>query len=155
VFFAPLEFSRRRDQVNQRILKALSGARIPVVLLDRCVLQYPERSNYDLVGLDNRRAGYVVTEHLIRQGAQRIAFLAREGSAETVDDRIAGYRDALFAHGKKPSSYLVIRGDGSDAMQIKAVLKETGIDAFQCANDHTAARLMHSLLSLGVRRSQP
>jgi DNA-binding LacI/PurR family transcriptional regulator len=151
IFFAPLEFSRRRDQVNQRILKALSGAGIPVILLDRCVLQYPERSNYDLVGLDNRRAGYVVADHLIRQGAQHIAFLAREGSADTVDDRIAGYRDALSAHGRAPSSQRVIRSDGSDVAVLKAALEESKIDAIQCANDHTAARLMHSLMGLGVR----
>jgi DNA-binding LacI/PurR family transcriptional regulator len=151
VFFAPLEFSQRRDQINRRILKALNGARIPVVLLDRCELQYPERSEYDLVGLDNRRAGYVMTDHLLRQGAKRIAFLAREGSAETVDDRIAGYRDALFVCDHKLSSYLVVRGDGSDVQAIKATLKESNIDAFLCANDHTAAQLMQSLLGLGVR----
>lgn len=151
VFFAPLEFSQRRDQINRRILKALNGARIPVVLLDRCELQYPERSEYDVVGLDNRRAGYVMTDHLIRQGAKHIAFLAREGSAETVDERIAGYRDALFAQDHKLTSYLVVRGDGSDVPAIKATLKESKIDAFLCANDHTAAQLMHSLLGLGVR----
>jgi GntR family transcriptional regulator of arabinose operon len=151
VFFAPLEFSHRRDQINRRILKALDGARIPVVLLDRCELQYPERSEYDVVGLDNRRAGYVMTDHLLRQGARHIAFLAREGSAETVDDRIAGYRDALFEHNHTLSNYLVVRGDGSDATAIKAVLKESKIDAFLCANDHTAAHLMHSLLGLGIR----
>lgn len=151
VFFAPLEFSQRRDQINRRILKALGGARIPVILLDRCELQYPERSEYDLVGLDNRRAGYVMTNHLLGQGAKHIAFLAREGSAETVDDRIAGYRDALFAQDEKLSSYLVVRGDGADVPSIKRTLRESKIDAFLCANDHTAARLMHSLLSLGVR----
>lgn len=151
VFFAPLEFGQRRDQVNRRILKALKTARIPVVLLDRFELQYPERSEYDLVGLDNRRAGYVVAEHLIHLGARHIAFLAREGSAETVDDRIAGYRDALFAHDLLSSSHLVVRGDGSDPAAIKVVLQNNKIDAFLCANDHTAAKLMHSLLGLGVR----
>jgi GntR family transcriptional regulator of arabinose operon len=151
VFFAPFEFSRRRDQINRRILKALTGAHIPVVLLDRCELQYPERSDYDLVGLDNRRAGYVLAEHLIQQGARHIAFLAREGSAETVDDRIAGYRDALFVHHLLFSSYLVVRGDGSDPQAIQTALRNNKIDAFLCANDHTAARLMHSLLGLGVR----
>jgi DNA-binding LacI/PurR family transcriptional regulator len=34
---------------------------------------------------------------------------------------------------------------------IKATLKESKIDAFLCANDHTAAQLMQSLLGLGVR----
>jgi DNA-binding LacI/PurR family transcriptional regulator len=151
VFFAPLEFSQRRDQINRRILKSLNGARIPVVLLDRCELQYPERSEYDVVGLDNRRAGYVMTDHLLQQGATRIAFMAREGSAETVDDRLAGYRDALFAQDPTLSSYRMVRGDGSDAAAIKASLKGSKIDAFLCANDHTAAQLMHSLLRLGVR----
>ena len=151
VFFAPLEFSRRRDQVNHRILKALSRARIPVVLLDRRALPHPERSAYDLVGLDNRRAGYVMADHLLRQGARQIAFLADANSAETVDDRIAGYREALFAHGLPMSNQLLIRGDGSDPTALRATLSRHPIDAIQCANDHTAAKLMHSLLGLGMR----
>jgi GntR family transcriptional regulator of arabinose operon len=151
VFFAPLEFSRRRDQVNQRILRALRGAGIPVVLLDRCVLQYPERSEYDVVGLDNRRAGFVMASHLLRQGARRIAFLAEANSAETVDGRIAGYREAHFAAGMAAPRELLLEGDGTDARAIEGLLGQHAIDAFQCANDHTAARLMQTLLSMGVR----
>lgn len=151
VFFAPLEFSRSRDQVNLRILKALREAQIPVVLLDRCGLPYPQRSDCDLVGLDNRRAGYTVAEHLIRHGAKRLAFVAHARSAETVEDRKAGYREALFAHGINPSPDLLIEADGTDPEEFRAILKRTKIDAFQCANDLTAARLMQSLLGLGVR----
>jgi len=151
VFFAPLEFSPRRDQVNQRILRMLRAAHIPVVLLDRCVLQYPERSDYDVVGLDNRRAGFVVADHLIRQGAKCIAFLAEPESAETVDERIAGYREAHFVHGLKAEKHMLLASDGADAAFIEAALRGNRIDAIQCANDHTAAKLMRSLLSLGVR----
>lgn len=151
VFFAPLEFGARRDQVNRRVLKSLQSARIPVVLLDRCVLAFPARSEYDLVGLDNRRAGYIVTEHLLRQGAQHVAFLAVEGSAETVEDRIAGYREALYANGMPLDPGMILRGDPSDAATIASALTARQIDAFQCANDHTAAQLMHTLLGLGVR----
>lgn len=151
VFFAPLEFSRRRDAVNHRILRALRGARIPVVLLDRCVLQYPQRSEYDVVGLDNRRAGFVMADHLIRQGARRIAFLAEPGSAETVDARISGYREAHFANSVEAPRELVLDGDGSDARAMGAAVTQHRIDAFLCANDLTAAKLMRSLLGLGVR----
>jgi GntR family transcriptional regulator, arabinose operon transcriptional repressor len=151
VFFAPVEFSGRRDQVNRRILKSLHTARIPVVLLDRCILKYPDRSEYDVVGLDNRRAGYVVADHLIRQGAQHIAFLAKADSAETVDARITGYREALFAHGRMPSKHLLLCGDGSDAPSIEDFLKKNKVDAIQCGNDITAAKLMRSLLGMGVR----
>ena len=151
VFFAPLEFSRRRDQVNFRILKQLRDARIPVVLLDRRALPYPERSGFDLVCLDNRRAGYVVADHLVRQGARHIAFLSEAGSAETVDERISGYREALAAHKLPLADQRVIHGDGSDAEDLKGILTRHRIDAIQCANDHTAAKLMQSLLGLGVR----
>jgi len=154
VFFAPLEFGARRDQVNRRVLKALRAAHIPVVLLDRCVLEYPARSDYDLVGLDNRRAGYIMTDHLLRQGARRVAFLAIEGSAETVDDRIVGYREALYAHRLPLDRELVIRADPSDVEVVSKALQARKIDAFLCANDNTAAQLMRTLLGLGLRIPQ-
>src|SRR5688572_27996584 len=62
VFFAPLEVTPRTDDVNHRIVRALDAARIPVVLLDRSPFPYPERGHHDLVGIDNRRAGFAVTE---------------------------------------------------------------------------------------------
>ena len=151
VFFAPVEFSTNRFQANHWIAAALDRARIPVVLLDRCLEPYPQRSKYDLVGIDNRRTGYVATEHLIKAGAERIAFFARPNSAPTVDARIAGYREALQLQVKKPGLDLVRIGDVSDAKFVKSILKKDRPDAFVCANDHTAGNLMHTLLSLGKR----
>ncbi len=151
VFFAPVEFGGRRDQVNRRVLKALKHARIPVVLLDRCVMEYPARSEYDLVGLDNRRAGYVMADHLIRQGAKRVGFLAVEGSAETVDDRIVGYREALYAHRMPLDRELVLRADPADAATLARAIETCALDALLCANDRTAAHAMRTLLGLGLR----
>src|SRR5688500_4179079 len=96
VFFAPLELTDAKDDVNGRIAQALDDARIPVVLLDRTVVQYPRRGHHDLVGIDNRRAGYVITEHLLRLGARRLAFVALANAAATVGAREAGYREALY-----------------------------------------------------------
>jgi GntR family transcriptional regulator of arabinose operon len=154
VFFAPVEFGERRDHVNRKVLKSLSMSEIPIVLLDRCVQRLTERREYDLVGLDNRRAGYVVTDHLVRQGAKRICFLALEGSAETVDDRMVGYREALYAHGQPVMRELVLRMDPRDAVAVGRSIEELGIDAVFCANDHTAAQLMQTLMGLGVRVPQ-
>jgi DNA-binding LacI/PurR family transcriptional regulator len=151
VFFAPLEFGPRRDAVNQRILKALRAANIPVILLDRCVMDYPARSEYDIVGLDNRRAGYVMADHLIQQGATQVGFFAVEGSAETVDDRIAGCREALFAHGLPMPGNMVVRANPSDTKAVAEALRRQSFDALLCANDLTAARLMRTLHSLGRR----
>jgi len=151
VFFAPVEFSPGRYEANHRVVAALTKAQIPVVLLDRCIERYPRRSNYDLVGIDNRRTGYHATEHLIQVGAQRVAFFARPNSAPTVDARIAGYREAIQSSEKQSGRDLVVLGDASDPKFIKSVLKKDRPDAFICANDLTAGNLMHTLLSIGKR----
>lgn len=151
VFFAPVEFSATRYEANQRIVASFDRARIPIVLLDRCLEPYPRRSRYDLVGIDNRRTAYRATEHLITVGAKRIAFFARPNSAPTVDARIAGYHEALISQPGQRRRDLVNLGDPSDRAFIKSILKKHRPDAFLCANDHTAGDLMHTLISLGRR----
>jgi DNA-binding LacI/PurR family transcriptional regulator len=151
VFFAPLELSADRDDVNLRIARALDAAKIPIVLLDRTVVPYPGRGHHDLVGIDNRRAGYVITEHLLRLGARRIAFIALPNAAATVDAREAGYREALYAWEVPIDRSLVHRVDPSDRAAIRVIMAHQPADAFVCANDRTAARLMPTLLRLGHR----
>lgn len=151
VFFAPLELTPTKDEVNRKIMAALNKVKIPVVLLDRCVEPYPGRSQYDLVGIDNRRTAYAATAHLLTAGAKKIAFLGKALSASTVDARVAGYREALTVHGKRRQEDIVLRGDPSDTDLIKNVLDTQKPDAFVCANDHTAASLMQSLSRLGRR----
>ena len=150
IFFAPLELLPEKDEVNQQIVSALDAARIPVVLLDRDYLPYPARSKYDLVGIDNRRTAYGAVAHLIDVGARKIAFLGKRLSASTVDARIAGYREALLARDSGYDESLILRCDPSDEQQIGRFLKAKHPDAFLCANDHTAANLMQSLIKLGV-----
>ena len=151
VFFAPLELTPTKDEINRRIMASFDRARIPVVLLDRCFSPYPMRSNYDLVGIDNRRCGYQATLHLANTGATRIAFLGKQFSASTVDARIAGYREALYALGLVQREDLVTRGDPSDEDLIRTILDTQRPDAFVCANDHTAANLMQTLIKLQRR----
>ena len=150
VFFAPLELTVHKDDVNQRIVQALDDAGIPVVLLDRPALPYPERGHHDLVGIDNRRAGYLITDHLLRLGAKRIAFVAVENAAATVDAREAGYREALYASDAPVERALVRRLDPTDASRGRGRFSShPGPTPIVCANDWTAARLMHSVLELG------
>jgi DNA-binding LacI/PurR family transcriptional regulator len=151
VFFAPLEFTTDKDEVNHRIARALDDARIPTVLLDRTVPPYPRRGHHDLVGIDNRRAGYVITEHLLELGARRIAFVALANTAATVDAREAGYREALYAWNIAVDRELIHRFDPTDTATVRMVMDTNRPDAIVCANDWTAARLMHTLLRLSYR----
>lgn len=150
VFFAPLELTAGKDDVNSRIAEALDTARIPVVLLDRPVFPYPERGHHDLVGIDNRRAGYVITEHLLRLGSRRIDFVALPNAAATVDAREAGYREALYAWDAPVDRGFVHRIDPGDSTAVRALMTSAPPEAIVCANDRTAARLMQTLMRLGL-----
>jgi GntR family transcriptional regulator, arabinose operon transcriptional repressor len=151
VFFAPLEFTPEKDAVNRRIVSALDRAGIQIVLLDRCYAPYSMRSKYDLVGIDNRRAGFLITQHLLLHGVKRVAFVARPFSASTVQARIAGYREALFARGIDLQQDLVCRGDPEDPDFIRKMLKKCRPDAIVCANDATAISVMAGLAAHGIR----
>jgi DNA-binding LacI/PurR family transcriptional regulator len=150
VFFAPLEHSLAGDDVNGRIIRALDDASIPTVLLDRAVGPFPRRDHHDLVGLDNRHAGFTVTEHLARLGARRIGFLAMPHAAATVDAREAGYREALLSCGLEPEPSLVRRLDPRDAQAVRALLDQGLPEALVCANDRTAALFMQTLREFGL-----
>jgi DNA-binding LacI/PurR family transcriptional regulator len=149
VFFAPLELAPAKDEVNLRIVQAFDEARIPVILLDRTAVPYPERGHHDLVGIDNRHAGYLVTEHLLRLGVRRIAFVARPNAAATVDARQAGYREALYRWAVPADRSLVHLVDPADAAAVAAFMDRDPPAAIVCANDRTAAHLMATLRELG------
>ncbi len=46
----------------------LTRKNIPLILIDRDISAFPNRSKYDIVGIDNFHAGYIMTEHLIKGG---------------------------------------------------------------------------------------
>ena len=147
VFFAPLEYTANHATVNRRIIEDFQKTRIPEVLLDRDVCPYPYRSHCDLVGIDNRRAGFLVTEHLFRRGCERVVFFGWPNSAATVDHRIAGYREAARRAGKPD---LVEIGDAESRESIAKLLLKHRPDGFVCANDRTAGQIMVRLNELGV-----
>ena len=155
VFFAPLEFTAPDDDINHRIAQALDEARIPIVLLDRDVTPYPRRGHHDLVGIDNRRAGFIITEHvlsalrMVPSGSRRVAFVAQPNAAATVDAREAGYREALHAADVPTDRALIRRLDPSDAESVRELMESVRPDAIVCANDRTAGRLMQTLIKLG------
>ena len=135
VFLAPFEVERAADKINRAILAALHRAGIPVVLLDHRPSHVSEAKRNDLVGLNNRHAGYLATEHLISLGCQRIGFLGYHGSPSTISGRWSGYKAALDAHGLLPVE----------------ASTHAGTEGWVCVNDQVAGQLMHSLLSGGTR----
>jgi GntR family transcriptional regulator, arabinose operon transcriptional repressor len=151
VFFAPVEMVDDKDTVNRRIARTLERAQIPVVLLDRCYMPFPGRSAHDLVGVDNRRAGYMAAAHLLELGARRLVFLGEENAANTVEARITGFYEALRFFGVAAEWNPVWRGSSQDEAFVRGMLDTARPEGIVCANDLIAARLMQTLLGFGVR----
>ncbi len=154
VFFAPLEVPAHRLSANVRIVRRLRDAGIAVVLVDRDICDYPDRSEFDLVGIDNRRSGYVVTRHLIELGCRRIVFIAGPMTVATVTARIAGYQDALLRHGITPDPSWVDHSNVHHREEFCGRLRGLKADAYVCVNDYTAALVMHHLAAMGIRVPQ-
>jgi DNA-binding LacI/PurR family transcriptional regulator len=145
VFFAPFELTADQDEVNRHISQSFSEAGIPVVLLDRDLAPFPQCSHFDMVGLDNIAAGYLLAEHLIKLGCQRLAFVMRPLSAPTVERRYAGAREALARHKLECLPDWVQVGDPLDTKFVRGILAGKRWDALICANDLTAAQLIRTI----------
>jgi LacI family transcriptional regulator len=151
VFFAPFEYVAGKEEVNRRLAERLRQAGIAVVLLDRDLGAFPSRSEFDLVGIDNFAAGYLLAEHLLKLGCQQLAFVAPPLSAPTVSLRVAGAREALLDRQLPvPADFLRV-GEPDDVQLIRELSAGRRVEAVICANDRVAALLMRSLDKAGVR----
>ncbi len=149
IFFQPAELDPARGETNRLVVERLLETQIPVVLLDADYLPFPERSNFDIVGIDNIRAALVATAHFTSQGASRVDFVTRPFTATTVERRIDGYRLGLLEAGITPSADWVHSIDPEDLDEVKETVAG-GAEDIVCVNDETAALLMLSLERLGL-----
>jgi GntR family transcriptional regulator of arabinose operon len=150
VFFAPLESDPNREAENLRITTMLRSAEIEVVLLDRDLVEFPGRSEFDLVGIDNFHAGLRIGQHLLDVGRRRTCFLARPHAPSTTDLRAAGAREAMRRAGIATGTSWQVSGAPNDDEFVRRLLDRDRPDAVICSNDFTAALLIQTLFRLGV-----
>jgi LacI family transcriptional regulator len=81
----------------------LDPGRAPVVLVDRPA----PGLRADLVEIDDHRAAFDATAHLIRHGHRRIAYIGDTPAIPTSAARLRGYRDALAQHRVEADESLV------------------------------------------------
>lgn len=149
-FFIPVELTPDRMWINEQLVGALTGAGLTIVLVDRDICDWPDRSRFDLVGLNNRRCAYLLTRHLLKLGRRRIAFATYVRGSSTISARIAGFRQALYEEGLPPDPEArdLFRWEPGS---IGAHLKSSRPDAYMCVNDQVAANIICELVAMGVR----
>lgn len=156
-FILPIDFAGDNASINNAMARAFQLADIPVVLLDRDIFKTPQRSCFDVVGINNTRAAFSVTQHLITYGAQELFFVTCNlAQSNTVIDRISGFKAALEQNNMLCDNCVLSGFNYNDTPLRQERLKKL-IDGskkslgFVCLNDQTAAVLVNDLLKLGLK----
>jgi GntR family transcriptional regulator, arabinose operon transcriptional repressor len=154
IFLVPMPLDHS-TQTNQQLTQAIAGNGRPIVLLDTDVAPPPQRSQFDLVGVDNRRCGYLLTEHLLKLGLKRILFLGIKPAPSTVAERQLGYREAMQDHGIQPTAEWICETAADDVSEslVTEMLRQEP-EGVVCKSDEFAALLMHKLAAMGVKVPQ-
>ncbi|HWZ30957.1 MAG TPA: LacI family DNA-binding transcriptional regulator [Bryobacteraceae bacterium] len=132
------------------LFKALERGGTPYVLIDRMVAGVD--ANY--VGVKDEDVGAIATEHLIAQGARRIAHI-RGPAVSTGRGRMRGYRRALERRGLKIRPEYIVSGEWGDLGGYQAMIQLLKLnprpDAVFCYNDPVAAGAIKAALEAGLK----
>jgi LacI family transcriptional regulator len=126
--------------------------RIPVIFFDR-TYDHPDSIS---VVIDNYKAAYDITKHLISHGCKRIMHLGGNMSRNVYADRFMGYKRALQDHNINFDESLLIISKLNEEAGIQAarqIIKMGDLrpDGVFSANDTAAVHCMIKLKEAGIR----
>ena len=124
---------------------------IPLLFFDRVFCQ----SNCICVVIDNFKAGYDATQHLIDQGCRRIACVTGSLNRNVYNDRLRGFKQALSDNSVPYYEDLLIvtnLNDSSGVLIVRELMKQEAMpDAIFAANDSSAVSTICELKKAGYR----
>ncbi len=124
---------------------------VPIIFFDRV----EEGNDNAAVIIDNYKAGYQATKHLIEQGCRRIVLVTANLKRNVYLQRQRGYKDALADNGIKFEEDLLIVNDLSEKAGLDASYQILNMnprpDGVFITNDFVAAVCMQVLKDNGVR----
>jgi LacI family transcriptional regulator len=129
---------------NRQYLADLSASGFSLVFVDRAL----EGVGADAVLVDNRPAAAALTRHLIALGHRRIAVVKAGLAASSIEERVAGWRDAL-AEAAIPfdSDSVVLSASSVDGAY------EAGMELLRRPHRPTAVFCTNNFLTLGMVRA--
>ena len=144
-----------RMEPEAQIYRELQARRTPVVLLGP---PGPFCGNFPNVQIEELVASYTATQHLLKLGHKRIAFLAGPIAAPWAQERFEGYRRALREAGSDVDDRLVFDAgatidDGAKA-GLQMLDEHCNATAVQAVNDLVAIGCADAMLRQGIEIPQ-
>jgi DNA-binding LacI/PurR family transcriptional regulator len=133
-------------------LADLARLRVPVVFVNHPV----DDSRFRYVSVDDVAAARIATEHLVRLGHQRVAFVKSAGRPPGyVERRLQGYRQVLTEAGLELDKRLEVLPEGQSdfdrGQSSLGMLLQSKATAVVCYNDLTAFGLLKACHRMGLR----
>ncbi len=150
VFFAPFVMPAHDEDPNPVVIRSLQSAGVEVVLIDRDIVPFPERSEHDLVTVDHLRGQARVTNYLLGLGHRRLSFWTWEDSTDTMQLRGAGIQRAMAQSGIDFDPHCVQSCNPDDQEEVQRLLATHQSTAIMCENDVFAAHLLRTLDALQI-----
>ena len=138
------------DTKNTDHFENLIKKKIPLIFFDR-VIEHPDCTS---IVIDNKKAGYDATSHLLDIGCKRIVHIDGNVNRNVYADRLAGYKQALEERGIKFDPSLVVNNSltdqtSSEAAQLILNMKKLP-DGIFTANDTSAVACIRELKRAGI-----
>ena len=148
------------SEENAAFYQALAEERVPFVFAEHGV----PGVNADSVGTDDALGGKIATEHLIRHGRKKVAFVPPPGASREfnwVRRRLEGCNAALAAAGLEPAHEVIIEADQSERhdqhgynVASHCLHDGSDCDGVFAANDELAWGVLRSLTDAGRQPGQ-
>jgi LacI family transcriptional regulator len=125
--------------------RRIEAASIPIVF----VMRRLPASRIPAITPDNHRGAVLATEHLIRKGHRRLAFLGGFNDMVVYHERVGGFREACASNGIAAQDMIVVQGETSRRGGIASLETALGASpqptAAVCFNDAVAFGAMIAL----------
>ena len=153
VIFRP-HLNPKHIEANKEILSIFHHTETPVVLIDSDISPRPERSDCDLIAVDNVSAGRRIAAHLLETGRRHLSFMmsgVEIASNANWENRLFGIAGEVAVRGLD-DGVSTLRFTPDDTRSLRALFRSRRRpDAIACGNDKTAAMLVESLKAIGIR----
>ncbi|MCR2823025.1 substrate-binding domain-containing protein [Lederbergia panacisoli] len=132
-------------QIKKHYIKKLQTVEHPTVFMDF----YEDEADIDAVITDNFYGAYDITNYLVRNGHEKIAYVGNIYSTSSIQDRFLGYYKSLLEHQIKLNDDYILSDRDEDGTYIDIELPKDLPTAFVCNCDQVAHNLITKLKDLG------
>ncbi|WP_284036904.1 LacI family DNA-binding transcriptional regulator [Neobacillus sp. 114] len=142
-------FSGPQETQSKEFYQTVQEYEIPVVLLDRG----QENRDFGGVYIDNEKAGYLATKHLLELSHRKIGCITGPANIPNSNERFKGYTKALSEFQVPIDDSIIITGNyqmEGGYQAAKTLLKEKDVTAIFAFNDLMAFGVYQAAVELGI-----